>query len=220
MLKILVIEDEMALQMLLEYDLKSSGYEVDLCDDGHKGLEKLENNYYDLALIDWMLPSLSGYEIIKTLRIKNQQLKIIMVTAKDNEMDVVKGLEAGADDYVTKPFSSRELNARIKAQFRERIAGNENVITIDDLVIDKNKRSVSRNEETINLSKIEFELLLYLIKNKNVVISRESIIENIWNINDDVDVRTIDTHISSIKKKLALKNRIITKRGVGYVFVD
>ncbi|MDL2211372.1 response regulator transcription factor [Erysipelotrichaceae bacterium OttesenSCG-928-M19] len=215
--KILVIEDESALQLLLEFDLKSSNYEVELCGDGLVGLQLLQDNYYDLALVDWMLPSLSGYEIIKEIRKTNQDLKIIMLTAKDSEMDIVKGLDVGADDYLTKPFSSRELNSRIKAQFRRKHLKS---YYIDDIEVNLAKRAVTKQNEIINLTKIEFDLLVYFIENKNIVISRDTINEKIWGFDNDIDLRVIDAHISSIKKKLDLKQRLIAKRGVGYVFVD
>lgn len=219
MIKILVIEDEVALQMLLEFDLKSNDHQVELCGDGQKGLELLQNNNYDLAIVDWMLPSLSGYDIIKEIRKTNESLKIIMVTAKDTEMDIVKGLEVGADDYLTKPFSSRELNARIKALFRTS-RKNKNTYRFDDIVVDIAKRSVKKTDITVDLSKIEFDLLLYLIENKDIVVTRENINEKLWGYDNDVDLRSIDAHISSLKKKLDIKNRIISKRGVGYLFVS
>lgn len=219
MIKILVIEDEIALQMLLEFDLKSNNHEVELCGDGQKGLQKLLEEHFDLAIIDWMLPSLSGYDIIKEIRKTNETLKIIMVTAKDSEMDIVKGLEVGADDYLTKPFSSRELNARIKALFRTS-KKDKNIISFDDIIIDRSKRSVKKDNDTIDLSKIEFDLLIYLIENKDIVVTRESINEKLWGHDNDVDLRVIDTHISTLKKKLKLKDRIISKRGVGYLFIS
>ena len=215
MAKLLVIEDELSLQLLLEFDLKSYNYQVELCGDGLEGLKKLQTNHYDLAIVDWMLPSLSGYEIIKELRKTNEALKIIMLTAKDNEMDIVKGLEVGADDYLTKPFSSRELQARIKVLLKH---SNNNLISFNNIVIDKAKRAVTKEEIAIELTRIEFDLLLYLINNKDIVISREIINEKLWGYSNDVELRVIDTHISSLKKKLDLKDNIISKRGVGYLF--
>ncbi|MDF9867494.1 DNA-binding response OmpR family regulator [Bacilli bacterium PM5-3] len=215
MAKILVIEDEVSLQLLLEFDLKSYNYEVELCADGKKGLEKLKNEYYDLAIIDWMLPSLSGYDIIAEIRKTNEDLKIIMLTAKDGEMDIVKGLEIGADDYLTKPFSSRELNARMKVLLKTK---DSNIISFSNIVIDKAKRQVKRDDENIDLSKLEFDLLLYFYDNKDIVVSREMIYEKLWNQDEDIDLRVIDTHVSSIKKKLKIKDNIVSKRGVGYLF--
>ena len=215
MKKILVIEDERSIQLLLEFDLKSYKYDVSLCSDGQEGLEKLQNEDYDLAIVDWMLPSMSGYDIVKEIRKSNEKLKIIMLTAKDNEMDIVKGLEVGADDYLTKPFSSRELYARIKVLLKRDAS---NIISFKDIVIDKDKREVKKANEGIELSKTEFDLLIYLIDNKDIVITRESINEKLWDVDNDVDLRVIDTHISSLKKKLNLKENIVSKRGVGYLF--
>lgn len=218
MAKILVIEDEQALQLLLEYDLKSNEHQVIQCLDGQEGLDRLRQESFDIALIDWMLPSLSGYDIIKEIREEQPELIIIMLTAKDGEMDIVKGLEAGADDYLSKPFSSRELNARIKALLRKVKRDDSNIIKFSDIVIDQGKRSVSKDNEIIDLTKIEFDLLLYLIKNEDIVITRESINEALWGHDNDVELRVIDVHISTLKKKLEIKNNIITKRGVGYLF--
>lgn len=219
MIKILVIEDEVALQLLLEYDLKSDNHIVEVCGDGKIGLEKLQKEYFDVAIIDWMLPSLSGYDIIKNIRETNQDLKIVMVTARDDEMDIVRGLEIGADDYLTKPFSSRELNARIKALFRTSKHNKKKNIISGDLDINIDKREVLLNNEKIGLSKIEFNILVYLIENKNIVLTRDDILSNVWD-DDDIDNRVVDVHISALKRKLKLKDKIISKRGVGYTYVE
>ncbi|WP_423363190.1 response regulator transcription factor [Mycoplasma sp. P36-A1] len=217
MKKILVIEDESALQMLLEYDLKEQ-YELEFADNGQEGLEKLQNNFYDLAIVDWMLPQRDGFSVIQEIRKTNDDLKIIMLTAKNEEMDIVRALDAGADDYMTKPFSSRELNARINALLRKTKKGNSHIIKFDDVEIDLDKRSTTKDGQEIVLSKIEFDMLVYLIENKNIVISREKIMDKVWGHDELNDLRVIDVHISSLKRKLDLKNRISSKRGVGYLF--
>lgn len=218
MKKILIVEDEAAIRLLLEYDLESSEYELTFANDGQQALEFLYNNEFDLALVDWMLPFKSGIELISEVRQFNQQIKLIMLTAKDNELDIVQGLEAGADDYLTKPFSSRELKARIKAHLRNNVKNS--IMKVHHLEINLLKREVLSFQEKIELSKIEYELLLYLIKNKNIVLSRDKILETVWDNNGDYfDIRLVDTYISVLKKKLDLKDYLITKRGVGYVFL-
>lgn len=214
--KLLVIEDDQAIQTLLEYDLKSK-YDVKIAGDGQEGLDLLKTGTFDLAIIDWMLPSLSGYEIIKTIRQSNSELKIIMLSALDEEMNIVQGLEAGADDYMTKPFSSRELHARIKALLRKSETYKSEII-IDDIKIDFDKRVAIHGAIETNLSKVEFELLVLLVENKGIVLSRETINEKLWGYDNEIDLRAIDMHISSLKKKLDIKDRIKSKRGVGYVF--
>lgn len=218
MKKILIVEDEAAIRLLLEYDLESSEYELTFANDGQQALKFLYNNEFDLALVDWMLPFKSGIELISEVRQFNQQIKLIMLTAKDNELDIVQGLEAGADDYLTKPFSSRELKARIRAHLRNNVKNS--IMKVHHLEINLLKREVLSFQEKIELSKIEYELLLYLIKNKNIVLSRDKILETVWDNNGDYfDIRLVDTYISVLKKKLDLKDYLITKRGVGYVFL-
>ncbi|MEG0283501.1 MAG: response regulator transcription factor [Erysipelotrichales bacterium] len=214
--KLLVIEDDQAIQTLLEYDLKAK-YDVKIAGDGQEGLDLLKTGTFDLAIIDWMLPSLSGYEIIKAIRESNSELKIIMLSALDEEMNIVQGLEAGADDYMTKPFSSRELHARIKALLRKSETYKSEII-IDDIKIDFDKRVALHGDIETNLSKVEFELLVLLVENKGIVLSRETINEKLWGYDNEIDLRAIDMHISSLKKKLDIKDRIKSKRGVGYVF--
>lgn len=217
MANILVIEDEQSLQMLLKYDLESYNHVVSFYGDGLEGLKALEQNNYDLAIIDWMLPSLSGYDIIKEIRKANQDLKIIMLSAKDDEIDIVRGLDVGADDYLTKPFSSRELNARINVLLRNQVNSQ---LKFKDLIVDKDSRSLTKSNEEIFLSKIEFDLLVYFIENKGIVLSRELIYEKLWDFSAKGDLRSVDVHVSSIKKKLNLKHNVISKRGVGYQLVD
>lgn len=217
MKKVLVIEDEQSLQLLLEYDLKEH-YDLHFASDGEEGLKKLQNEFFDLAIIDWMLPKMDGFEVLKEVRKTNEDLKVIMLTAKNEEMDIVKALDEGADDYITKPFSSRELNARINALLRTSKKGSSHLIKFDDIVIDLDKRSTYKDGAEISLSKIEFDMLVYLVENKNIVISREKIMDKVWDHDELNDLRVIDVHISSLKRKLDLKNRITSKRGVGYLF--
>lgn len=214
--RICLIEDDDTLQMLISYELKNAGYEISVAGDGEEGLQLLQKQDFDLAIIDWMLPNLSGLDIIKEIRKENPNLSIIMLTAKDGEMDIVEGLNYGADDYMTKPFSMRELQARLKSMLRK---GNNKVIKVNNLLINLDTRTVTKNDVAIAISKLEFDILLFLINNKGKVLSREAIFNHLWPNDSDTNPRVIDNHISNLKKKLGLKDNIITKRGVGYLFV-
>jgi len=226
MAKIIVIEDEQSLQQILEYDLQQQDHEVDLADDGIKGLDMLKNKDYDLAIIDWMLPNLSGIEIIESIRELNKKVKIILLTARADEMDIVKGLEAGANDYVTKPFSPRELSARIKALLRDSASSDsentDSVVQVTSRIsIDYPRREVYLDGELAKLTKLEYNLFVYLVDNKNKVVSREEIFKHIWEFEDpkkEKDNRVIDVYIHSIKKHLDITDEIESKRGVGYIF--
>lgn len=221
MAKILVIEDEESLQTILEYDLKQHNHEVDLCGDGYEGLNLIKNKQYDLAVVDWMLPSYSGIDVIKEVRTFNKRIRLIMLSARNDEMDIVSGLEAGANDYVTKPFSPRELAARIKVALRdvEGYLHEQSFVQVTpSLSIDYPKREVYVNDEIVNLTKLEYDLLTYLVENVNKVVSREEIMQHIWSYNYESENRVIDVYIHSLKKKLKLANDIESKRGVGYIF--
>jgi len=226
MAKILIIEDEPSLVMPLEYDLKDRGYEVDVAEDGETGLDKLKNGNYDLAIIDWMLPGMSGIDIITNIRETNNKIKIILLTAKSDEMSVVKGLDAGANDYVTKPYSPRELGARIKSQLRDsettEVAQTDAMVQVTPrIAIDYPKRDVYLDGEIIELTKIQYDLFVYLVENKNKVVSREQIMQKVWGYNYEPLDRSIDVYIHEVRKKLDLKVKekiIENKRGVGYIF--
>ncbi|MDR1781693.1 MAG: response regulator transcription factor [Bacilli bacterium] len=216
--KICIIEDDNTLQLVLSYELRNCDYEVEVASDGLEGLNLLKSNNFDLAIIDWMLPNMSGIDIIKEIRKDDNNIRIIMLTAKDNEMDIVEGLDSGADDYLTKPFSTRELKARVKSMLR--INHNSNIRRINNLIINLDTRSVMKDDISIDTSKLEFDILLFFLDNKNKVLTREMIFNYLWNEESDVNIRVIDNHISNLKRKLELKNNLITKRGVGYMFVD
>lgn len=222
MAKILVIEDEQSLQSILEYDLVQQNYEVDLCSDGLEGFNMIKKNKYDLLIIDWMVPNLNGIEIIKKVREFDKKIRIILLTAKDGEMDIVQGLEAGANDYVTKPFSPRELTARIRGLLRdvELTKLEESYVEITPrLSIDYPRRDVYLEGKVVELTKLEYDLFVYLVENKNSVVSRENIMQHIWSYEYESENRVIDVYIHSIKKKLSLVDEIESKRGVGYIFV-
>lgn len=223
-MNIIVIEDEQALQTVLEYDLNAQNHNVTLEGDGIRGLNTLKTKHFDLAIIDWMLPSMDGIDIIKEIRRANKRLKIVLLTAKDGEMDIVKGLDAGANDYITKPFSNRELNARINALLRDlqdndQISEDRILIT-PDVAIDLAKREVFCQNQMVELTKLEYDLLLYLHQHKDKALSRDQIMERIWGYKYDSDNRIIDVYIHSLKKKLNLNDEIKSKRGVGYLFTN
>ncbi|MEY3388174.1 MAG: hypothetical protein RI944_947 [Actinomycetota bacterium] len=223
MTKILLIEDEDSIRESVSYLLQKEGFEVIEENDGLKGVEKFEKESADLLLLDLMLPGLDGLEICKRIR-KTSQVPIIMLTAKDTELDKVLGLELGADDYITKPFSSRELIARVKAilrRFSEPIE-NPEVVETKEIKIDPIKHKVFVRGEEIKLPLKEFDLLHYLSQNPGRVLTREQIIDRIWGHDYFGDTKTLDVHIKRIRSKIE-KNpndpKIIeTIRGLGYKF--
>ncbi|MDR3215082.1 MAG: response regulator transcription factor [Bacilli bacterium] len=219
MSKIIIVEDDYAISTTLKYDLNVIGYEVEVCDDGKKALELLTHNYYDLAIIDLILPSLNGIELIERVRMFNTDIKIIILSAKDEEMDVIKGLDIGANDYVTKPFSTRQFMARVRNLLRNsELLNNNSMILINSKVkLDYKKREVYLNDVPTLVTKLEYELLLLFVNNKNTVLSRNEIMNSIWGYDYDGSNRVVDIYIHKLKDKLGLENELIAKRGVGYI---
>lgn len=218
MYRILLIEDEENIVSFVRMELEYEGYKVDVCDDGIKGLEFAMENEYDLILLDLMLPKLNGLELCRRLR-KVKNTPIIMLTARDDVMDKVTGFQTGADDYVSKPFAIEELLVRIEALLR-RVNVNKQVISkleFNDISIDMDARIVIQDGEIINLTTKEYELLVELIKNKNKVLSREILIENIWGYDFKAETNVIDVHIRHLRSKLKNDGYIQTVRGIGYV---
>lgn len=222
---ILIIEDEEHIVELIKFNLENNGYKVSFALDGQKGLELIENEQPDLVLLDLMLPKVDGIDICN--RVKNnknlKEIPIIMLTAKSGEMDKIIGLEIGADDYITKPFSVRELLARIKVVLRRYNATKntnlEGSIVIDDLTIDIDKHEVSREDLTFELTLKEFELLRILALNKGRVLSRSYLLDEIWGYDYFGETRTVDVHIRHLRSKIednSGKKYIETVRGVGY----
>lgn len=218
MIRILVIEDEDSIRRLIRYDLKVSGYEVESASDGIQGLDLALNNNYDVIIVDWMLPSKDGLSIVKKLREAKINSIIIMLTAKDEETDILESFEAGVDDYITKPFSPRQLQARIKAHLRRSVLSDPSKNDLGNVEINRNLHEVSLNDQIINLTKKEYDLLLYLVDHKNHVLSREQILSEIWNFDYDGDTRIVDVHIFKLRSKLEEADFTIeAMRGVGYV---
>lgn len=229
--KILVVEDEPVLQETLAYNLTRQGYSVETAGDGLAALEASRRIHPDLILLDVMLPKLDGFEVCRTLR-QEMNVPILILTARDEEIDRVIGLELGADDYVTKPFSMRELMARVKAQLRrnrliqddqaERPAGAQEALTFGNLVLDLTRHEVLLDNKPVQLKPKEFDLLLFLARHRGQALSRELILERVWGWEFGGNSRTVDVHISWLREKLepdpAHPTRILTVRGAGYRF--
>ncbi|MDP4144883.1 MAG: response regulator transcription factor [Bacillota bacterium] len=219
---ILLIEDELKIARFLELELKYEGYTVEQAHDGRSGLQKALENNFDLIILDVMLPALNGMEVLRRLR-QTSGVPVIMLTAKDEVMDKVMGLDIGADDYVTKPFAIEELLARIRVALKRKnnvTAVNPSILKIDELTVDLEKHTVSFNNEYVELTKREFDLLKYLIENKNIVLSREKILETVWGYDYLGDTNVVDVYIRYLRSKIDdkyNKKLIHTVRGVGYV---
>lgn len=225
--KILLIEDEKEIQELVSYNLSREGYDVKVAGDGRKGLEMVNAEHPDLVLLDVMLPELDGYEVCKAIRSNNEtiNLPIIMLSARDEVADKVIGLELGADDYVTKPFSPRELLARVKARFREgkRNTGpeKEKAIVWGELELWPESYIAKVAGENMNLTAKEFELLHIFLNRPNQVFSREYLMQKVWGYHTSGDTRTVDVHISNLRSKLKSLGPIIESvRGIGYRFAS
>lgn len=218
---ILIIEDESGIYNFLKQGLEEEGYSTAIAVDGEKGLEYFNNNQVDLILLDWMLPRMGGIEVCEAIRLKNTEIPILFLTAKDTVEETVRGLKSGANDYIKKPFSFEELLERIKVHFRKR--KEEVLLTLGTISLNRSTYQVKNSSEEIALTQREFELLEYLIKNKGVVCSRDEIIEHVWNINFEYDTGVIDVFINAIRKKLNMdkdNGYIKTIRGVGYIVND
>jgi DNA-binding response OmpR family regulator len=230
---ILIVEDELSLQEALAYNLKKEGYTVETVGDGRAALEAARKLKPDLIVLDIMLPEMDGFEVARILR-KEMSAAILMLTARDDEIDRVVGLEVGADDYLTKPFSMRELLARVKSQLRRarllreemgKAAGTESPhekLTFDNLVIDLTRREVTLNGEAIQIKPKEYDLLLFLAEHRRQMLSREFILERVWGWDFIGDSRTVDVHVRWLRQKIeadaSSPMRIVTVRGGGYRF--
>ena len=223
--KIFIIEDEPSIIQLVKHNLEKNGFIISSSLNGNEGLKELKKFQPDLLLLDWMLPDLSGIEICKNIRKDNsfKNLPVIMLTAKGEEEDKIKGLDSGVDDYLTKPFSFNELMARIKAVLRR---SNPNTVSdnlkFDDLMLDRIEKRVFRDGQEIKLGPTEFRLLDFFLTNPKRVYSRDQILESVWPINVIVESRTIDVHIRRLRQSVNLKNKrelIRTVRSSGYSLI-
>ena len=232
--KILIVEDEVSLQETLTYNLKRQGYTVEAVGDGRVALETARSNHPDLIVLDLMLPGMDGFEVCRILR-QEMNVPILMLTARDDEIDRVIGLEIGADDYLTKPFSMRELLARVKAQLRRVRMDHQDVqeetppseapkeiLRFENLVLDLTRREVLLNGRALSLKPKEFELLLFLVRHRGQALSRDQILERVWGWEYSGGSRTVDVHVSWLRQKIEKDpehpTRIVTVRGAGYRF--
>ena len=223
--KIFIIEDEPSIIQLVQHNLEKNGFIVSSSVNGNDGLKELKKFQPDLLLLDWMLPDLSGIEICKNIRKDNsiKNLPVIMLTAKGEEEDKIKGLDSGVDDYLTKPFSFNELMARIKAVLRRSKPNTvSDNLEFEDLVLDRIEKRVYRDKKEIQLGPTEFRLLEFFLVNPKRVYSRDQILENVWPNNINVESRTIDVHIRRLRKSINIQNKkelIRTVRSSGYSLI-
>lgn len=219
MKKILIIEDEANISDFIKMELEYEGYGVFICEDGKSGLESALNNEFDLIILDLMLPIISGLEVCRRLK-RKKNTPIIMLSAKDDVMDKVAGLQIGADDYITKPFAIEELLARIQVVFRRENSKKSYKVVFKDIVIDLNSRKVCRAGEVLTLTNKEYELLILLINNKDTVMSRYDILNEVWGYDYDAGTNVVDVYVSYLRNKLDEKNKeqyIQTVRSIGYI---
>lgn len=223
--RVLIIEDEKNLARFVDLELQHEGYETKICNDGRSGLEAALEEDWDVILLDLMLPELNGLEVCRRIR-PVKDTPIIIMTARDSVMDRVSGLDQGADDYIVKPFAIEELLARLRALFRrieseeEQRSPQQPTVTYRDLVIEKANRIVRRGDEVIDLTKREYELLLFLMENLNMVLSREVLLDEVWEYKSEVETNVVDVYIRYLRNKIDLPNKesyIQTVRGTGYV---
>ena len=234
--KILVVDDEVTLLETLSYNLKKQGYEVEMASDGPTALELARSNHPDLIVLDIMLPGMDGFEVCREIR-KDMNTPVLMLTARDDEIDRVVGLEVGADDYLTKPFSMRELLARVKALLRrvrlirEELAtvapaaeptAPQQVLAFGSLILDLSRHEIRLEDQPLALKPKEYELLVYFAQHRGIVLSRDHILENVWGWDYTGDSRTVDVHIRWLREKIELDpsipTRLVTVRGAGYRF--
>lgn len=215
---ILIVEDEKNIASLVKLYLENEGFKVQHITDGSLAIETVDRIHPSLVILDLMLPGMDGLEICRRLRAKGG-VPIIMLTARDQEVDKVVGLEVGADDYVTKPFSPRELVSRVKAVLRRSMPGSEGTerLEIADVSVDMDRREVTVSGSLIQLTAKEFDLLAFLMRNRGMVFSRDRLMERVWDYEWPVDSRTVDSHVKNLRKKLGAAGDLIsTIRGVGY----
>ena len=218
---LLIIEDEEGILQFLKQGLEEEIYQISSATNGLDGLTLFQNEKFDLVLLDWMLPEMTGLEVCKKIRETNSKTPIIFLTAKDTVQETVEGLKTGANDYIKKPFSFDELVERIKVQLRDKT--QQEILTLGPIEINLQKHAVTVNKFEVSLTQKEFDLLTYLVKNKGNVCSRTQIIQDVWDIHFDYDTGVIDVFMNAIRKKLNLKvdeDYIKTIRGVGYIAND
>ncbi len=218
---ILLVEDEEGIVQFLKQGLEEENYQVTAASNGLEGLTLFKNQKFDLVLLDWMLPKMTGLEVCQKIRETNSKTPIIFLTAKDTVQETVEGLKTGANDYIKKPFSFDELVERIKVQLRDK--NEQEILTLGPIEINLQRHQVTVDKREVSLTQKEFDLLCYLVKNKGNVCSRTQIIQDVWDIHFEYDTGVIDVFMNAIRKKLNLKveeDYIKTIRGVGYIAND
>nr|WP_242529552.1 response regulator transcription factor [Priestia flexa] len=223
--KILIIEDEKKIARLIQLELEYEGYETATAHTGTEGLSLFQSQQFDLLILDVMLPGLSGLEVLRRIRSTNQLTPVILLTARDSLPDKISGLDLGANDYMTKPFEIEELLARIRVWLRNQSTAIEEnpLLQIGDLTVDEKTRMVTREKNTIELTPREFDLLIYLLKNQNQVLSREQLLTNVWGFDYYGDTNVVDVYIRYLRKKLDAPYStpyLHTVRGVGYMLKE
>jgi two-component system alkaline phosphatase synthesis response regulator PhoP len=218
MSKVCFVDDEQNIRRLVAYDLKQAGYDFTLCENGQDAYLKSKTEAFDVYIIDWMMPIMDGISLVKKLRSENNGSIMIMLTAKSEEEDLIDAFEAGVDDYLTKPFSSRELLVRIKAHLSRVQIKPTSTLVYKDLHINLMNRSVTHSDKPIELTKTEFDLLIYFTQNPSTVLSRDQILTKIWGFEYDGDTRIVDVHVFKLRSKLeSTPLEIKSVRGIGYL---
>lgn len=218
-MKILIIEDDKNILKFLEKGFKEEGYSVDTCDDGSEGLYLAQSYKYDAIVVDWMLPNLSGISICEKLRMQKIITPLLLLTAKSDVADKIQGLQCGADDYLSKPFSFGELAARVHALMRRNSFGESETLVLDTLHVDLLKRIVKRGEKTIELTIKEFDILVFMLNNQDTIITHTMLQEKIWGINESIASNVVTVFIHHLRKKIDIEGEkplIKTLRGSGY----
>jgi DNA-binding response OmpR family regulator len=222
-MRILVVEDEKKVASFIKKGLEEELYQVDLAGNGKDGFEMTLNNEYDLIISDVMMPVMNGIQFVKELRKNKIITPVLLLTIKDSTKDKVEGLDSGADDYLTKPFSFEELTARVRALLRRKETQKDNTLTIDDLKMDLVAHKITRTDEEIILTPREYSILEYLLRNKNKIVSRTKLIEHVYDFHFDSGTNVIDVYINKLRSKIDLPNKkqlIHTVRGVGYIIKE
>jgi DNA-binding response OmpR family regulator len=222
-MRLLVAEDEKDLNRVITKRLEKEGYTVDSCFDGEEALDFIEMGEFDGIILDIMMPKMSGFEVLKTIRNENNRTPVLFLTAKDSIEDRVQGLDLGAEDYLIKPFAFPELLARIRVMTRKASGGSTNIFTLADLEIDTKAHTVKRQNQEIGLSAKEYDILLYMMLNKGIVLSREKIENHAWNFDYEGGTNAVDVYIRYLRKKIddPYDNKLIhTVRGSGYVLKE
>ena len=221
MAKVLLIEDEENIRKIISYDLRKAGHTIVESGDGQEALDIALKQPFDVLIIDWMLPHVSGIEIVQKLRTQHVDSVMIMLTARDDETDILYAFDQGVDDYVTKPFSPRELLARVNAHMKRQSKRMEKDLEIGELRINLKRREALLKDELLTLTKKEFDLLEFFVSNKNIVLSRDAILNDIWGFDYDGDTRIVDVHVFKLRTKLQGSNvHIKSSRGVGYLLEE